>query len=1314
MSKETYNPNGENPYRNLIAVEAAKQGINPDFANYLFWYESRFKADAKSPTGPVGLGQLTRATARANGLRVDATTDDRLDPAKNIQASLLNFKRELEAADGQYDVAALAYNQGRGAKGLPQIAAYKSGNYSSISPEGLAYVKSFMKFSPQTLKNPIELEGITPKAAPVDSKSLTQGIESSPSVTLGEGLPSISGMSIEGKTPEAPNESFGETFYKATGETLDQRADRSTWFGAGAATEAGLKNSLMGQSVMGAVDNGFGFVGDLWSPTRWNTHTWTPEELTKIREAGVHPDYYNVVTGGSPENLDELIQTALENQKRDQKAAQGGTGAQVLGGVAGAAVDPLSYIPLVGQSSKAVGLTAKVTKAVKIGNQAGLLNMASEGLRTQVVGGDAKMMEAYAGGLTLGGGFSLVGDALSSVLGKSPIAGTQTRLENRIEAQLDGTPDPTKIPHMDGEQVTTSVTTGRDYVETQSGDGSVRLEDGSIVSGANPLNPRQQDRLKEAQDIEAKYIPRARAGLNPARGLTEIGHTILRSSDDTVRAIGLDLVRAPTGLEGGASGKFGATASDIAEDLRYRDNEFQAKLLKVEDTAYKELGYGRLMGRAPESEKASLRRRVIEAVEDGTDTKLAALSPSEAAYAKLIREHTSFKADALKRPEQFGNDVKSPIMSDTHFDGTYFPVRYDTQSHAFWFNQFGGTQGLKDAIKASMLGSYHSSPVVKARVDDYLKTTGQMVEEYAESKAFGIANRGDDVRGQFGTIMEDFESKNLGDNDYLKARHLFGNDFEIKLGSGETFSINDLRELDPMTVLPSYNRRVNGDIAIMGATGKTTDDLMKDIDAVSNDVSRKDLTEVVKILTGRSRRDPEGAMATLARGLNDITYGLRNAYMAPQNYTEIGSMIARGGVDSLAYAVPAFRKLMSERGRISKSEVDYIASTLFGRELDDALTPRSQDIIDRLRAQGANKYVAKTVGYTKAFTAAFAARMPMSRAMVGTTNHIIKATRIEALTNVVRSTFGLKVPTHGLNARLLNSAAIDSKQWANIQSLIRDHVSQDGKSGAFSFKDVEAMRADPRSMDLWRFTDHVASETVLRADKVSNQNTKAYGAYAGMFLQFKNFTVRAINGRTMSRYHMATKDGRGIDTALTVLSGIMLQAAWLIGQTHVRSFGMAEKDRKEYLDRMLDPNMIAMGSVFRSDILGSVPSAMGMVSSPLGLDWFDYGQMYRTSIAPREPVDKKSGPMGGAYSSNNYVGQVWENVFKQTPSLSLLSAGVSAGYNAVGSLTSDRRVDERAFNDALYKSLQSTIPNDPITQRLLTSWTEDELGVSAK
>ncbi|UZT49939.1 internal (core) protein [Enterobacter phage 01_vB_Eclo_IJM] len=52
-------------------------------------------------------------------------------------------------------------------------------------------------------------------------------------------------MNIEGQEPEAPNESFGEMFYKSTGETLDQRADRSTWFGFGGAAEAEVKNSRL-------------------------------------------------------------------------------------------------------------------------------------------------------------------------------------------------------------------------------------------------------------------------------------------------------------------------------------------------------------------------------------------------------------------------------------------------------------------------------------------------------------------------------------------------------------------------------------------------------------------------------------------------------------------------------------------------------------------------------------------------------------------------------------------------------------------------------------------------------------------------------------------------------------------------------------------------------------------------------------------------------------------------------------------------------------------------------------------------------------
>ena len=1315
MAKERYDATMPSEYDNLIAVEAAKRGINPDFARHLFWYESRFKADAKSPTGPVGLGQLTKATARAKGLRIDDTVDERLDPLKNISASLDAFKDELDAADGKYDVAALGYNQGRGPSGRPQIEAYKSGNYAGLSVEGAKYIKAMRQFSPDNLKSDAELAGITPESFGADFKSLTKGIEAKPSIAVGEGLVEAAGVNIEGQEPVAPNKSMGELYYETHGKTLDQKDDESTFSGFGDVAKAELHNSLLGQTTLAATkDTGSGFVGDLWSPTRWNTHQWSREELDQIRNAGVRPEYYSVITGGSQANLGELISQALENQKLDDKARSAGLGAQLTGGVVGAVVDPISWVPIAGQGTKAVGLGAKVLKAAKIGNQAGMWNVGSELVRTNIAGGDAHVLNAYAGGLLLGGGMTALSDALK-VKHSDGVAGTTIRLENRIEAELNGTRDPTLRPIRDHESVIKSETTGVNYSDEGFTDGSVRLDSGIILSGSNPLNPKSQDLMASAKAIEEKYAPRARVGAMPIRPLTEIGHTIMRSKDDSVRSIGYDLVRAPAGLEDGASGKFGSTASDISEMLRYRDNQFDNDLTSAIDAMYKEQGYGRVFGRAPESHLQETYRSIIAAVEDVSGEKLKALHPSEAKVANMIKDHNSFKAEALMNPKMFGNDVSPSIMAGTHFDGHYFPVRYDDTAHSLWSRKLGGTEGLKEAIEESMMGSYHSDPHVKARVDQHVAEIGGTVEEYASKKAFGIANRGQDEAGSFGSGagMEELNVTNLGDNSYLKARHLFGNDFEVNLPNGETFSINSLREVDIPRVLSSYNRRINGDIAIAGGTGKTTGDLMSSINKLPDGGDKAALTDMVKILTGRSRIEPEGAVGTLLRGLTDVTYAARNAYMAPQNYTEIAGMIARGGITNLGYAVPAMRKLMTSKNRIAKDEVDYIAASLFGRELDNSIMPKSQDIIDRLRAAGVGAPLAKVVGYTKAFTSTLAARTPMSQAMVGSTNHIIKAARIEAMTNALRMAHGSKVAKLGLTERLRHSASINKEQWEGILDLLRTHTVQDPKTREFSFKDVESLKRDPRSMDLWRLTDHVASETVMRADKMSNQTTKQFGAFAGLFLQFKTFTLRSINGRTMNMFHKATKDGRSVDTAMTTAINLGLQAAWIYGSTHLKAYSMSEKDRKKYLDIMLDPNMIAMGMLARSDITGSMYSAAGMVASPLGLDWFDFSQMYRTSILPKAPQEKKSRPVMGSWDSGNYVSQVAANVVEQTPSLSYAANVAATLQNVAGWSQATKRVDEREYMNALKRTYGSILPNDPITQGLLLGAME-EAGIAIK
>ena len=102
-------------YEPMIRAEAARQGIDPEVAMLLFRQESAGDKKAIGPktrkTGEqaVGLGQLMEAAAKEMGLK----PEERKDPAKNIQASIGYFKKQLNRF-GTYEKAAAAYNWGPG------------------------------------------------------------------------------------------------------------------------------------------------------------------------------------------------------------------------------------------------------------------------------------------------------------------------------------------------------------------------------------------------------------------------------------------------------------------------------------------------------------------------------------------------------------------------------------------------------------------------------------------------------------------------------------------------------------------------------------------------------------------------------------------------------------------------------------------------------------------------------------------------------------------------------------------------------------------------------------------------------------------------------------------------------------------------------------------------------------------------------------------------------------------------------------------------------------------------------------------------
>lgn len=1357
--------------------------------------------------------------------------------------------------------------------------------------EAIGFHETGSRYDPEVYKTGVSraLGGISPKTPPVSANvfdALTEGLKPKATVALGENLPGVTGLNVEGKAPEAPNESFGEMFYKSTGETVDQRDDRSTWFGFGGAAEAEVKNSLVGVAIRaGQTEDSLDVVGDVFNPTRWNNHKWTRDELDQIRNAGVMPQYYGVITGGSPQNLTELINLALENQKLDTEKYKAGTGALLAAGVVGAGVDPLSYVPLAGQIGKGGKL---INKMFTVAAQGGALAGTSEILRTSVAGGHAHVAEAIMGGALFAGGMTAIADGIGRVLGKSAasneFAAPAIRLEARETARNVYGQDLSRLPIREGEQVFSHQ--GVNYAEVPGEPGSVRLEDGSILIGENPLNPRTRQVFDEVIEPE-----RAAAGVNLG-GLTEIGLKLLRSENPEVRGLAADLVRSPTGMQSGASGKIGTTASDVFERLRAVDHRFYNDIDDAVTNALKDPYFQTSWWRDNKAMREDVYKRAALAIEDSSGQLKAQLTPGEVKVYDLLKNQFDAKREMMENPAMFGRADAQSIFPGSRFKGTYVPNVYNAQMKQLYIQEIGSREGLQEAIKQSWLASYASRPEVKARVDDMLaeqlkasqpssgqpsvktpsrrdevnaardqmklddaatrandkvaelkdvltnaekrvadrekklqnsqdrlasheaklkeleeqlaakpnsktipvkiesrkqmietqqshirmnterldymnaqaakvrdriakatsdaeamaaakgakpvvdgqsapagestsgaapeaapEVTMEMVEKYAHDKAYGISHSDDFERS---SVMEDNITGLVGleNNKFLEARNLFDNDMEITLPNGKPFSVNSLREWDMDKIVPAYNRRVNGDISIMAGTGKTTKEMKDAVESLMNragdngklkgEVST--LRDTLKVLTGRARRDgaDDAVFATAMRTLTDLSFFAKNAYMGVQNLTEIGGMLARGNVRAMLHGVPMFRDLAFRSKKVGGSEIKDLHNVIFGKELDDSIRPSKQDVIDRLRAYSSlGRVSSAALGGAKYYTGELAVRSPLTKVLNTTTNYLLDAGRQGFLSDIVEHS--LTGSKRKFDERWLKTAGISDDQWKGIKSLIRENVTR-GEDGKYTIRDKKAFSQDPRAMDLWRMGDTIADETLLRPHKLSNMDAKAYGPLAKAVLQFKNFVIKSINGRTMRTFYNATKNNRAMDAALSTVMSMGLAGLYYMAQAHVKAYAMQDGRDKDYLKQALNPTMIGYAALSRSSHIGG---PLGVANLLGGIAGIQDTKLLRSSILPRSPTEKPERAITYGASTSDPVMNVVGNFLEQVPAFGYAANVGASAYNLAGYLKSDTRVDERDYMTGMYNTFRELVPNDPITQKLLLG-TFEEQGIHIK
>lgn len=1302
----SYDKSKPSDYDGIFQKAADSHGVSYDLLRKLSFNESSFNPKAVSKTGPKGIMQFTRNTARSMGLNVtDGDDDGRYNPELAIDAGAKLLASLVKKYNGDELKAALAYNQGEGPAGAPQLQAYDKGDFGSISEEGRNYMRKLLDVAKSPNSGALEaFGGITPKGKGIPAEDAFKGIAKTGKV--GTELPESHGFDIEGVAQEAPNTPYAKDFWEKTGTTLDEYNSRSTFFGFGDAAEAQIQNSTLGVAFRAArADDGYDVFKDTMTPTRWNSYVPSKEDLQKLRDSGLPPSYYGVVTGGDGENWDALIKLAKDNFEADQRAAEAGTGAKLAAGIVGAGVDPLSYVPLVGVAGKGLKV---VNKALRVGAQAGALSVASEGIRTSVAGGEAHYADAALGGLLFGAGMSALSDAVAAGIRKArgvdsvnEFAGPALRMEARETAINTGGHDTSTLPpeNFAFEQDHRGVP----FADHPTEEGAVVLANGSILSDTNPLNPRTQ---RDFAEIDPE---RAAPGIKLG-GFTEIGLKTLGSKDAGVRAIAQDLVRSPTGMQSGSSGKFGATASDIHERLHATDQRMYNQLYDAVDRAMKDpefsVGEQKMSRRAIRQEIYKRAALAIERPELQAD-----LTKGERGVMDLLKEHFDTKRELMEQPGIFGNANAVSIFPGSRHKGTYVPNVYDRGAKELMMQKLGGPEGLQQAIAQSWLTSYRVRPEVKARVDEYLmelngyksvdQVTPEVVQKHAMDKAYGISHTEDFTAS---SVIDDNITGLVGieNNSFLEARNMFDSDLPVTLPDGSTFSVNDLRDFDMARIIPAYDRRVNGDISIMGGSGKTTQQLKDEIMALDKRAERKGqlkgeveaLKDTVKILTGRARRNNDTAFETAMRTLNDLAFFAKNFYMGPQNLTEIAGMLAKGNVKAMLHGIPTLRDLATRTSPVSGSELRELHGALFGKELDQLIRPGREDIVQRIReASDTSGAMASVIGTIKFGTQELSARSPWTKMLNGTANYILDTARQGVLGDVAGAALGGKGSKFG-KENFLKAASISPEQWKGIKQLFVDHATRDA-NGQFTIKDKKAFSQDPRAMDLWRLADKVADETMLRPHKVSQQDSKAYGAGVKMAMQFKNFTIKSLNAKFIRSFYEGYKNNRAIDMALTHVLSLGIAGTYFAMQAHVKAYGLQESQRKDYLKKALNPTMLGYAALTRSSHTGAPLSIVSMMAGAAG---FQDANMLRSTILPKEEqFQKKDGASKGRAESSNLAG----NLGSQVPALGYVGNVIATAKNAYGVATAPNKPTERDYMTGLMNSTKELVPNDPLTQQLI-------------
>lgn len=584
------------------------------------------------------------------------------------------------------------------------------------------------------------------------------------------------------------------------------------------------------------------------------------------------------------------------------------------------------------------------------------------------------------------------------------------------------------------------------------------------------------------------------------------------------------------------------------------------------------------------------------------------------------------------------------------------------------------------------------------------------IDEWAGKAAYGMADQDISNIHHFG-----------GSDDLSFFRQRFPMDTShVKLTEkGLPFSYDaNLRSYDLDAITNGIANRLTGEAAFRNyfPNPNDYDKWLKEVEQVhygkgidqnliTEEQKAKELKALDYAISSLRGMRPDGDVATRAQAMSGLfrkfAYSQNGANMGWNQAGESGGAIGYAGLKAVLHIAPAvddFVRSMT-KGADHTAALHEVTRHVFGQNVAKEVWKTNWASRVWHEVAGANSMLKNLDKVESA--ANYMGKVTTSvNFMQRLTDWMVTGSRAESIADSVEWAGGKEFSKlrNPFSAKKLAAAGVNQEMADVIKANIKKYTSFNEK-GYMNHMDVAAwQKEDPTSYAKWRFLLDNQSMRTIQQTTIGNTayltSAHEYSTFMKVLFQFKDFSLKAVNGSTMRAL-----THREMDDAVSMLGSMATNAMVYAGLTYGKSYMYYPDDAKkrtEYMEKMYGKHgeRLAAAAVLRGVMTGSILGFGGDVATGVfGTDTF------------RTTFDNTKKPK----SKDRDASDVFGDTFGQNPSFRVAESAVKAAKVGAEALAPHQHVTRRELSDAVKAfPLQNALPMMWLTTELSKPLPEKE------